>query len=86
MTIGNAAFSPAAALTHNGSEDSLLLKGPDSTSFKQDEKLVAKVTLKDGRVLDLDATVQASRPSREADEQERPFGWPGFGRATGQPG
>jgi len=63
MTIANAAFSPAAALTHNGSEDSLLFKGPDSTSFKQDEKIVAKVTLKDGRVLDLDATVQAPRPS-----------------------
>jgi hypothetical protein len=63
VTIDNAAFSPAAALTHNGSEDSLLLKGPDSTAFKQDDKLVAKVTLKDGRVLDLDATVQASRPS-----------------------
>src|SRR6201994_1334645 len=63
VTIDNAAFSPAASLTHNGSEDSLLLKGPDSASFKQDEKLVAKVTLKDGRVLDLDATVQASRPS-----------------------
>jgi hypothetical protein len=63
MTIDGAAFSPAAALTHNGSEDSLLLKGPDSTSFKQDDKLVAKVTLKDGRVLDLDATVQAARPS-----------------------
>src|ERR1700760_2142772 len=63
MTIANAAFSPAAPLTHHGSEDSLLLKGPDSASFKQDEKLVAKVTLKDGRVLDLDATVQASRPS-----------------------
>ena len=63
VTIDNAAFSPAAALTHNGSEDSLLLKGPDSTSFKQDDKVVAKVTLKDGRVLDLDATVQASRPS-----------------------
>jgi len=63
MTIDNAAFSPAASLTHNGSEDSLLLKGPDSTSFKPDTKIVAKVTLKDGRVLDLDATVQSPRPS-----------------------
>src|SRR5216683_1515336 len=63
MTIGSASFSPAAPLTHHGSEDSLLLKGPDSTSFKQEDKLVAKVTLKDGRMLDLDATVQAARPS-----------------------
>ncbi len=63
MSVDNAAFSPAAALTHNGSEDSLLLKGPDSTSFHQDDKIVAKVTLKDGRVLDLNATVQSPRPS-----------------------
>ena len=41
----------------------MLLKGPDSTSFHQNDKIVAKVTLKDGRILDLDATVQASRPS-----------------------
>ena len=63
MSINNATFSPAAALTHNGNEDSLLLKGPDSTSFHLNDKIVAKVTLKDGRVLDLDATVQQSRPS-----------------------
>jgi hypothetical protein len=63
MSVNNATFSPAAPLTHNGSEDSLLLKGPDSTSFHQNDKIVAKVTLKDGRVLDLDAAVQASRPS-----------------------
>ncbi|HTZ58111.1 MAG TPA: hypothetical protein VMB49_08445 [Acidobacteriaceae bacterium] len=62
MSINDAVFSPAAALTHNGSEDSLLLKGPDSSSFHPDEKVLAKVTLKDGRVLDLNASVQASRP------------------------
>ena len=63
MSVNNATFSPAAPLTHNGSEDSLLLKGPESTSFHPNDKIVAKVTLKDGRVLDLDATVQSSRPS-----------------------
>ncbi len=63
MSVNNATFSPAAPLTHNGSEDSLLLKGPDTTSFHQNDKIVAKFTLKDGRVLDLDATVQSSRPS-----------------------
>ena len=42
MTVNNAAFSPAAALTHNGSEDSLLLTGPDSTSFHQDDKVVGQ--------------------------------------------
>jgi hypothetical protein len=63
MSVNNDVFSPAGALTHSGSEDSLLLTGPESTSFHQDEKLAAKVTLKDGRVMDVDATVQAARPS-----------------------
>ena len=63
MTVNDAAFSPAGALTHSGNEDSLLLTGPPSTSYHQDDKVTAKVTLKDGRVLDLDATVQAPRPS-----------------------
>jgi len=63
MTVNNIVFSPAGALTHAGSEDSLSLKGPDSTSFHQDDKIAAKVTLKDGRVLDLDTTVQVPRPS-----------------------
>jgi hypothetical protein len=63
MTINSVVFSPAGALTHSGSEDSLLLTAPPSTSFKQDDKIEAKVTLKDGRVLDLGATVQSPRPS-----------------------
>jgi hypothetical protein len=63
MSVDKATFSPAGTLSHNGSEDSLSLTAPDSTSFHQDDKIVAKVTLKDGRVLDLDATVQAPRPS-----------------------
>jgi hypothetical protein len=63
MTVNDAVFSPAATLTHSGSEDSLMLTGPPSTSFHQDEKIAAKVTLKDGRVLDVDASVQSARPS-----------------------
>jgi hypothetical protein len=63
MSVNNVAFSPAGTLTHSGNEDSLLLTAPESTSFHQDEKIAAKVTLKDGRVLDLDATVQSPRPS-----------------------
>ncbi len=63
MTVNNVVFSAAAALTHSGHEDSLVLTAPESTSFRQDDKIVAKVTLKDGRTLDLDATVQAPRPS-----------------------
>ena len=63
MTVNDVVFSPAGTLTHSGSEDSLLMTGPPSTSYHQDDKLAAKVTLKDGRVLDLDATVQSPRPS-----------------------
>ncbi len=65
MTVNSVVFSPAAALTHSGSEDSLLLAAPQSaaSSFHADDKVVAKVTLKDGRVLDLDSTVQSPRPS-----------------------
>jgi hypothetical protein len=63
MTVNDVVFSPAGALTHTGSEDSLLLTAPQSASFHADEKVVAKVTLKDGRVLDLDSTVQPARPS-----------------------
>jgi hypothetical protein len=63
MAVDNVVFSPAGALTHNGSEDSLLLTAPQSASFHQDDQIVAKVTLKDGRVLDLKATVQSPRPS-----------------------
>ncbi|MGC2403282.1 MAG: hypothetical protein WA510_26065 [Acidobacteriaceae bacterium] len=62
MSINDGTFSPSAALTHHGSEDSLLLTGPDSSSFKPGDKIAAKVTLKDGRVFDLNAAVQASRP------------------------
>jgi hypothetical protein len=63
MTVNNVVFSPAGTLTHSGNQDSLLMTAPPSTSFNKDDKLEAKVTLKDGRVLDLDATVQLPRPS-----------------------
>jgi hypothetical protein len=65
MTVNNVAFTPAAPLTHTKSEDSLLLAAPESasTSFHGDDKAAVKVTLKDGRELALDATVQSPRPS-----------------------
>jgi hypothetical protein len=65
MTINNVTFSPAAALTHAGSEDSLVLAAPESaaSSFHPDDKIVAKVALKDGRTLDLESTVQTPRPT-----------------------
>jgi hypothetical protein len=65
MAVNNIAFSPAAPLTHTNSEDSLLFAAPESASsnFHPDDKAAVKVTLKDGRELDLDATVQSPRPS-----------------------
>jgi hypothetical protein len=63
MTVNNVVFSPAGTLSHSGNVDSLLLTAPPSTSFNKDDKLAAKVTLKDGRVLDLDASVESPRPS-----------------------
>jgi hypothetical protein len=63
MTVNNVVFSPAGTLSHSGNEDSLLMTAPPSASFNKDDKLAAKVTLKDGRALDLDATVQSPRPS-----------------------
>jgi hypothetical protein len=65
MTVNNVVFSPAPTLTHTGSEDSLVLSAPESaaSTFHPDDKVVAKVTLKDGRSLDLESTVQTQRPS-----------------------
>ncbi len=65
MTVNGTAFTPTGTLSHSGNEDALLLAGPDTaaTQFKQDEKVTAKVTLKDGRVLDVDSSVQTPRPS-----------------------
>jgi hypothetical protein len=65
MTVNNIAFSPAAQLTHTNNQDSLLFAAPETAaaSFRVQEKAVVKVTLKDGRELNLDSTVQPARPS-----------------------
>ena len=65
MTVNNVAFSPAAPLTHTNNEDSLFIAAPDSAGpgFHENDKATVKVTLKDGRELDLDATVLGARPS-----------------------
>jgi hypothetical protein len=65
MTVNDVVFSPSAALTHSGNVDSLLLAAQQaaSSSFHADDNVGVKVTLKDGRVLDLNSTVQAARPS-----------------------
>jgi hypothetical protein len=64
MAMNEITFKPAAELTHTGDKDSLVLGATDaaSKSFHANESLVAKVTLKDGRVLELDTKVQAPRP------------------------
>jgi hypothetical protein len=64
MSVNDISFKPATTLTHSGKQDSLELEVPDaaSSNFHANEKLVAKVTLKDGRVLDLDTSVKAPRP------------------------
>ena len=65
MATNNVVFSPAAALTHHGKVDSLLLAAPASasSSFQAEQNVTVKVTLKDGRVLDLESTVLAARPN-----------------------
>jgi hypothetical protein len=63
MSVNGAVFSPAGTLTHSQNEDSLSLTGPESAAFHQGDKVAAKVTLKDGRVLDVDSAVQTGRPS-----------------------
>ena len=64
MTVNNIAFSPSGSLNHSGSEDTIYFAAAESaaSSFHQDDKAAVKVTLKDGRELNLDATVQAARP------------------------
>ncbi len=65
MTANNVVFSPAAALTHSGKIDSLQLAAPSSAaqSFQSGQNVTVKVTLKDGRLLDLDSIVLAGRPN-----------------------
>ena len=57
-------FEPAK-LSRAGQKDELRLSATEaapSTALTPDEKLVARVDLKDGRVLDLQTTVEAPRP------------------------
>ena len=65
MTVNDIAFTPATPLTHTNNEDALFFKAPETagSSFHQDGRAAVKVTLKDGRELNLDATVRPARPS-----------------------
>jgi len=64
VELGQVRFVPAG-LSRVGGKDALILAAPETsakTAFQADQKLVAHVTLKDGRVLNLDTTIDAPRP------------------------
>ena len=66
MTVNNVVFSPAAALSHTRQRRfarAWPLRHPRPPAFMPTISVAVKVTLKDGRVLDLDSTVQSPRPS-----------------------
>jgi hypothetical protein len=64
ISIRNVAFVPGELSTHNGG-DELPMVAQDTQAavgLKQERSIAAKVTLKDGRTLPLNATVDAPRP------------------------
>ncbi len=64
LSIGSIAFVPAELTTRNGS-DELRMAAQDAqaaAALKQDRSMRATVSLKDGRVLPLNASVDAPRP------------------------
>jgi hypothetical protein len=64
LSMRNAAFLPGELTTRNGS-DELPMVAQDSqaaANLKQERGIAAKVTLKDGRVLPLTASVEGPRP------------------------
>jgi hypothetical protein len=65
MTVNGVPFTPTGTLSHSGNEDAILLAAAAGATaqFKPDDHVTAKVTLKDGRVFDLQSSVQTPRPS-----------------------
>ncbi|MEP6545992.1 MAG: hypothetical protein ABJD53_00885 [Gammaproteobacteria bacterium] len=64
LSIGSIAFVPTELTTRNGS-DELRMSAQDAqaaAALKQERSMGAKVTLKDGRVLPVSASVDAPRP------------------------
>ncbi len=64
LEVGGIHFAPAG-LKRSGNEDELQMSAPDSADIgglRSGEKRTAHVSLKDGRVLDVAATVQPPRP------------------------
>jgi hypothetical protein len=64
LDLGSIHFSPAGLLRADGKDELHLSAAHSATSaaFEPGQKLVAKVTLKDGRVLNLDTVVNPPRP------------------------
>jgi hypothetical protein len=64
LDLGQVHFSPATLSRVDG-KDELRLSRPNSaaaTAFEAGQELIAHVALKDGRVLDLDTTIEPARP------------------------
>lgn len=66
LELGGVKFSPKA-LSRANQRDELKMAGPDGSHLNTEagENLIAHATLSDGRILDVKATVHASRPQVE---------------------
>jgi hypothetical protein len=64
ISIRNVAFVPGELSTRNGGDELPMVAQdtPAAAGLKQEHSIAAKVTLKDGRVLPLNASVDAPRP------------------------
>jgi hypothetical protein len=64
VELGGVHFT-TGALTRAGDEDDLNLRGDQSppSGLRQGDKITAHISLRDGRVLDLPATIQPARPN-----------------------
>jgi hypothetical protein len=63
LDLGNVKFVPAGLTRANGKDELRLSTGaPETHAFEAGQTLVAHVSLKDGRSLDLNITIDAARP------------------------
>lgn len=64
LELANVHFAPAGLTRANGKDELRLTDASSraSTAFEEGQKLTAHVSLKDGRVLDLDTTINPPRP------------------------
>jgi hypothetical protein len=64
LLVNEVVFKPSAAPSQPGNQDSLVLVAPETetSNLHPNDKLVAKVSLKDGRVVEVNVIVQDQRP------------------------